>query len=259
VESPSTAILSPLGIMKSDQAQPVQPRPAPPDDAGPILTPTKAVLLPEADPAATISIIVPPASLIVTPPTSDPIGEIIDRLHGAIDGGTPPDLLQLGGEEQFEAYRGVFNRLYDPSQPIFDPQGRVIVFDDDYCRHVCYCEERFDKRRKRAEGEERVRTSWDQSRAEHILWILAALTRPSLIAHNNQQGGNLAYLLGYPRGETSRPTRRYYASVKPTSPKRAIFKTAYTITQEQWDQALRAPRHRRGQPHILYRAPTPRW
>lgn len=245
--------------MKSDQASPAHPESTQPDDAKRILTPAQAFALPEVDPADIASVVISPGSPTIALSVPDPIGEIIDRLHKAIESWTPPELLQLGGEEQFEAYRKVFNRLYYPPKPIFDPDGRVIVFDPDYCHHICYREERFDKRRKRAEGERRVRAEWDQSRAEHILWILAALTRPSFIVHNNQQEGNLAYLLGYPRGQIARPGQRYYASVKPTAAKRAIFKTAYTITQEQWDQALRAPQNQRGRRHILYRDPTPRW
>ncbi len=173
-------------------------------------------------------------------------------------GATPPELLQLGGEEAFEAYRQVFDNIYRTTKVIFDPQGRVIIFEEDACRHVCFREERFDKRRKTHAGEEKVREEWDQARAEHIRWIWVALTAPSLIVHNNQVEGNLAYLLGYPRGNTNRPSRRYYVSVRPTSRdgKRAIFKTAYPISQEQWDRALRG---RPGRPHILYRGPGPRW
>jgi hypothetical protein len=188
----------------------------------------------------------------------DPYQEILDRLHQAVAAGMPPDLLRLGGEEALDAYREVFGRVFR-SKPIFDPDGRAIVFGEHDCRHICICEERFDKRRKRAEGEDRVREYWDQSRAEHILWLLPALTAPSLIVRNNQQEGNLAYLLGYPTGNHTRPSQRYYASVTPKSPKRAIFKTAYTITQEQWDQALRVPKHRRGQDHVLYRGCIHRW
>jgi hypothetical protein len=198
--------------------------------------------------------------LAVTEPI-DPLRAIRDRPTLAVDKGLPPDLLDFGGEEAFERYREVFNHLYYPRQPITDPQGRVIIFEEDYCRHVCYCEDRFDKRRRRAGQEARVRDYWDQSRAGHILWILPALLTPSLIVHNNQQEGNLVYLLGYPAGDLNHPGHRFYASVRPTHPqaKRVTFKTAYTIKQEQWDRARRAPEHRRSQPHVLYRCPTPRW
>lgn len=189
----------------------------------------------------------------------DPLAKIVEQLILLVSNGDPPELLDFGGEEAFERYREVFSRVYSSPQPIVDPQGRVISFDHDYCRHVCFSEDRFDKRRRRFEGETPTRDHWDQSRAEHILWILPALTAPSLIVRNNQQDGNLTYLLGYPTREVARPRRRFYASVKPVGPNRAVFKTAYTITQEQWDRALRAPPHRRSQKHVLYRRPDRRW
>jgi len=214
----------------------------------------------ETRPAAELIPLALDSPLAVTEPI-DTLRALLDRLNLALDKNLPPELLNFGGEEAFDRYREVFNSLYYPQQPIIDPQGRVIIFEADYCKHVCYCEERFDKRRRRAGQEARVRDYWDQSRAEHILWILPALLTPSLIVRNNQQEENLVYLLGYPAGDFKHPRHRFHASVKPARPQanRVTFKTAYTIRQEQWDRALRAPEHRRGQPHVRYRRPTPRW
>lgn len=186
-------------------------------------------------------------------------GGIIERLRRAVASRSPPELLQFGGYDCISEYDKIFDLIYYPTRPIVDPQGRVIVFNRDCCSHICIAEDRFDKSRKRAEGEDRARTSWDQRRAEYILWILPALTTPSLIVKNRQQEGNLTYLLGYPAGDLIHPSDRYYVSVRPTSPKRAIFKTAFPITQEKWDQALRAPEQRRGESTVLYRGPSPRW
>lgn len=169
-----------------------------------------------------------------------------------------PQRLHLGGPEAFEKYREIFACVFlCRSIPVVDPQGRIIVFDGDACRHICFREERFDKRRKRVEGEKRTREQWDQQRAEHILWIMPALIAPSLIVHNNQQQGNLAYLLGFPTGDFKRPRARYYVAVRPLNPQttRVQFKTAYPIDQREWDNAVRGQRR----DHVLYRCPSPRW
>jgi hypothetical protein len=175
------------------------------------------------------------------------------QLDLAIQEGRPPPLLKFGSEEAADDYRSVFDSLfYPPAQPIVDPRGWTIEFEEDYASHVCFAEERFDKRRKRSEGEARTRDHWEQERAEHILWIYAALTAPVRIVLNNQQPGNHAYLLGYPKNNLARPTQRFYASVKPLSNHRGLFRTAYPITQQRWDNAMRALPNRRGQKHILY-------
>lgn len=174
----------------------------------------------------------------------------------AVADGSIPELLSLGGEEAFDAYRAVFDGVYRSPKPIFDVRGYAITFGPDACRHVCYVEDRFDKRRKRAEGDEPVREEWDQSRAEHILWILATLMTPSEIMHNHQVGGYEAYLLGFPRGDFKNPARRYYVSVKPTGDRRREFRTGYPIDLRYWNNARRGPT---GKPHAIYRRPTPRW
>jgi hypothetical protein len=169
-----------------------------------------------------------------------------------------PDLLTLGGPEAIEDYREVFARVFLRGLPPVDPGGCVIVFDRDACDHICYHHDRFDQRRKRAQQELQVRDFWDQERAEHILWLWPALTAPSLIVRNNQVRGNLVYLLGFPTGNTSRPDRRYYVSVRPLDDPvtRVRFKTAYPINQRQWDAAMRG---RPGTKHVLYRGNSPRW
>lgn len=188
----------------------------------------------------------------------DPHAELIERILRAVDEARAPELLRFGGEEAFERYRAVFDRLYYSTKPIVDPREWAVVLKPDYCRHICIREERFDKRRKRTEGEERVREEWDQARAEYIPWILTALRAPCFIVRNNQQPGNQVYLFGDPRG-AHRPRRRYYVSVTPAGRRRAVLKTAYPISQEQWDKALRAHPHEKGRGHVLYRRPTPRW
>jgi hypothetical protein len=171
-----------------------------------------------------------------------------------------PVLLRFEGEEALARYREFFDHLYR-SRAIFDPQGRVIIFDETSCDHVCFHDDRFDKRRKLHEREEKVRDHWDQERAEHIPWIEPALTTPTFIVQNNQVRGNLSYLLGYPRNNQIRPAKRYYVSVRPMNDRgtRVKFKTAYPITQRQWDDALRAPPWVKPRDHILYRAKTQRW
>ena len=151
-----------------------------------------------------------------------------------------------------------FDRLYGLG-PIVDPQGRSIVFEPGYGRHVCIREERFEKRRMRSEGADRIRREWAQERAEHIPWIGVALTSPSLIVPNNKVPGNLVYLLGYPKGDFTHPKRRYYVSVKPLSRNRFVFKTGYPISQEEWDEAVRAPKGMRGRRFVLHQGPSPRW
>ena len=208
--------------------------------------------------ASETAVIMPPViDGAVTEGSEGWLQTIIEPLRQAVNAGTCPELLELGGEESYGWYGAVFDCVYR-RDPIFDPERRVIVFEEDACQHVCFCEPRFEKGERCREGKAKIRDCWGQSRADHILWILPALTTPCLIAHNNQQDGNLAYLLGFPKN-SNYPTRRYYASVRPTSRKRAIFKTAYPIDQRGWDQALRVPRHHRCGPHVLYRAPIPGW
>jgi len=164
-----------------------------------------------------------------------------------------PHRLELGGSEAFELYRKVFDSIYRRRlTPLVDPQRRVICFDEDACEHVCYHEDRFLASQRRVEGAERIRDRWEQVRAEHILFILPALTDPSYIVPNNQVKGNLAYLLGFPTNDLNHPLIRYYVSVRPMNEKatRVKFKTAYPIAQWQWGQALQG---NRGAKHILYR------
>lgn len=223
-------------------------------DSGPSDPPSKPEAVtsrgdPRATPPPPIEVVSPELLLPGTEPL-DPYREIFARLDRAVADDIPPDLLQLGGEEAFGAYQEAFDRLLQMALPIFDPRGFTIEFDEDACRHVCYAEDRFDKRRKRAEREERVREVWQQDRAEHLLWVLPALVRPVEIVENNQVRDYEAYLLGYPRSNPVRPSPRYYLSVRPVGPKRRLFKTAYPCDQRYWDNA------RRGQPgraHTLYR------
>jgi hypothetical protein len=192
------------------------------------------------------------------PPVAAEVGPQLIELPALRMPPAIPELLQLGGHEAFEAYRAAFAQVFFRPLPLIDPQGRVIIFPTDACEHICYHESRFDQSRKRAEGEGRTRDFWDQQRAEHILWLLPALTAPSLIVHNNQVRGNLAYLLGFPTGDHNRPVRRYYASVRPMNANmtRVELKTAYPISQRQWDDAKRG---RHGRPHVLYQCKSPRW
>jgi hypothetical protein len=196
----------------------------------------------------------PPQSEAIPPP----LALVLPTLH------LPPhlpEMLKLGGPEAIDRYREAFARVFLRGDPIVDPLGCTIFFDGDACEHICLREERLDKRRKRAEGEDRTRDEWDQVRAEHILWLLPALTAPSLIVGNNQVRGNLAYLLGFPTGNNNRPNYRYYASVRPLNEQmtRAVFKTAYPINQQQWDDARRDHRRWYGRGHVLYQCKTPRW
>jgi hypothetical protein len=183
----------------------------------------------------------------------EPVG---DDIRSDEPAGEIPELLKLGGEEAMAAYTEAFQSLILARMPIIDPRKLEIVFDDDACRHVCIREERFDKRRKRHEAEDRIREEWDQARAEHIPWIWLALTDPSEIVRNTKVDGNEVYLLGFPRKDPIRPSSRYYVSVKPIQGGKRLFKTAYPIQQKEWDDA------RRGKPgtkHVLYRRPTPRY
>ena len=83
--------------------------------------------------------------------------------------GTRPPLLELGGEEEYKAYEKEFGRLYQ-NRRIYDVLGNQVTFDRTICRHVCTKSEEAIK-----SGRSRV---WVQVRAEHIPWILAALTDP---------------------------------------------------------------------------------
>jgi hypothetical protein len=144
-----------------------------------------------------------------------------------------PEFLLLGGEEEFDAYQEAFDRIILARRPIIDPRKHEIIFNDDVCMHICFRQERFDKRRKRHDGEEAPRDVFDPERARYISWILVALTDPSEIVRNTQEPGNEVYLLGSPRNDLIHPRQRYYVSVKPIKGGQRLFKTAFSIDREK--------------------------
>lgn len=141
-----------------------------------------------------------------------------------------PALLQLGGEEHFQAYKREFNRLYRRNA-VVDVLGNQVWFDDSSCRHVCH------KRDEEDRSARRERNLWSQERAEHIPWIAAALTSPQteVRPNNHDKINRLNYLLAI-EGE-------YYVVVAEKHSERANvvwFIMAYPIKHRDWVEYRKA-------------------
>jgi hypothetical protein len=145
-----------------------------------------------------------------------------------------PELLKLGGEEAFAAYRGVFNQRYRGQAPVRDVLDRQVVFELDACWHVCSQAAPGDTRHAKP----RV---WTQERAERILWIEPALTDAQTeIRPSHMTEGREVYLFWVPADPAAGLNQeRFYVVVEPIDEARVLFVTAYPIGERYWNEAKR--------------------
>ena len=139
-----------------------------------------------------------------------------------------PPLLRLGGEEHFQSYQREFNRLYLYGD-VVDVLGNQVRFTRSSCWHVCR------KRDEEDRSARRKREQWSQERAEHIPWIMAALTnsQTEVRPNNHDPENRLNYLLAI-EGE-------YYVVVAEREMPNAVrFITAYPIQQKDWVEYRKA-------------------
>ncbi len=141
--------------------------------------------------------------------------------------GTRLPLLELGGEEAFKAYEKEFGRLYQ-NRRVYDILGNQVTFDKSVCRHVC------------TKAEETARSNrsrvWVQERAEHIPWILAALTDPGTeIRLDKDLANRWNYLLVVEADPMHGLAQEYYCVVaEKLSPGLLTLVTAFPVDYAGW-------------------------
>lgn len=142
--------------------------------------------------------------------------------------GTRSPLLELGGEEAFKAYEKEFGRMYQ-TRRIFDVLGNLITFQGEICRHVCTK----DKEDNRSNQHSRI---WVQERAEHISWILPALTDPGTeIRPDKDLANRWNYLLVVDADPMQGLPQEYYCVVAEKLSQGALtLVTAFPIDYKGW-------------------------
>ena len=149
-----------------------------------------------------------------------------------------PPLLQLGGEERFANYERHFNQSYR-FDLITDVLGNQVVFERNACWHVCF------EPKEKDHYNRRKRNAWSQMRAEHIPWIMAALTDENTEVRPNDQDPDhrLNYLLDVEADPASGLGREYFCVVvEKTEASKVAFITAFPIDQKYWAKCRRAGR-----------------
>ena len=151
---------------------------------------------------------------------------------------TRPLLLKLGGENNFSRYEHEFNRLHR-SGFVIDILGNQVVFERSACWHVCF------EPKEKDQYSRRRRDVWSQDRAEHIPWIIAALTDPGTeVRPNDQDPDNRSnYLLEVSANPENGFERELFCVVmEKTEEKTMAFITGFPIDQKYWAKCRRAGR-----------------
>jgi hypothetical protein len=149
-----------------------------------------------------------------------------------------PPLLNLGGELNFPAYEREFNRMYRFGF-VTDVLGNQVVFERSACWHVCF------EPKEKDQYSRRKRNVWSQERAEHISWIMAALTDAGTEVRPNDQDpdNRLNYLLDVDADPENGWAREFFCVVvEKTESKTVAFITAFPIDQKYWAKCRRAGR-----------------
>ena len=150
---------------------------------------------------------------------------------------TRPPLLQLGGEEAFAAYEKEFGRLYQIRR-VTDVLGNVVLFRGHTCRHVCFKSDRPDYYKQGR------RVVWMQERAEHIPWILAALTDPGVEVRPNDQDpdNRVNYLLDVDADPAQGLKREFFCVVAEWINDTTLsFVTSFPIDRDYWLKCRKVP------------------
>ena len=148
---------------------------------------------------------------------------------------TRPPLLLLGGPEAYTVYEMEFRLRYQ-NQFVNDVLGNRILFREHMCRHVCF--KSTDNNRYK-QGQREV---WVQERAEHIPWIIAALSDPGTEMYPNDQDpyNRVNYLIDVQADSVNGYGREYFCVVAEwIDDKTASFITGFPVDRAYWQKCRR--------------------
>ncbi|MGI4789221.1 MAG: hypothetical protein ACRYFS_10275 [Janthinobacterium lividum] len=150
---------------------------------------------------------------------------------------TRPPLLLLRGQEAYADYEKEFRLRYQ-NHFVNDILGNRILFREHMCRHVCFKPVEKDRYKQ---GEREI---WVQERAEHIPWILAALSDPGTEIYPNEQNpyNRVNYLLNVEGDPENNLKREYFCVVAEwIDDKSASFITGFPVDRLYWQKCRRVP------------------